>query len=75
MAIKSSGKTSRIGMAAVVAGVLVVMGLIAVVVSTGMQTVQGGANPTVAAADQATSARTEAKTGEGDARAENFVGQ
>lgn len=75
MALKSSGQTSRLGLAIVVAGVLVVLALITVVISTGLQAVQGHANPTVAAADQATSARTEAKTVQSDERAQNVAGQ
>ena len=68
--LKSRGKLTL-----TIVGLLALLAVVAVVLSTGMQAVRGSANPTVAAADQATTARTEAKTGEGEARAENYIGR
>lgn len=66
---------TRMSMALVMTAAVAVLALIAIVLTTGLQMAQNAANPSVAAANQATNARTEAKTMEGEARADRVTGQ
>lgn len=69
------GMTGKLKLTVLIVGLFALIAVVTIVLSTGVQILQGRTNPSVAAADQATTARTEAKTSEGEARARRYPGQ